>query len=130
MNDDFNTPLALGHLSDVARLANVLIRKKRKTPGRGRTLKHIHDTLATIGNVVGVMNRDPQQLLDELRALAINRQEIDVEAVDALVRERTAAREARDWAAADSARDKLLESGIELMDGPQGTTWRPAIGSN
>ncbi|MFO5448579.1 cysteine--tRNA ligase, partial [Klebsiella pneumoniae] len=34
------------------------------------------------------------------------------------------ARKAKDWAAADAARDRLNEMGIVLEDGPQGTTWR------
>ncbi len=48
--------------------------------------------------------------------------------VDALLAERLRAREARDWAAADAIRDRLLAAGIELHDSPDGTTWelRPA----
>jgi cyanophycinase-like exopeptidase len=48
--------------------------------------------------------------------------------VDALLAERVRAREARDWAAADAIRDRLLAAGIELHDTPAGTTWelRPA----
>ncbi len=49
--------------------------------------------------------------------------------VDALVELRVAARTARDWAAADAIRDRILAAGIELHDGPDGTTWElPAEG--
>ena len=37
---------------------------------------------------------------------------------------RLEARQAKDWAAADAARNRLTEMGIILEDGPQGTTWR------
>jgi len=43
--------------------------------------------------------------------------------VDALLAERLRARAARDWAAADAVRDRLLAAGVELHDTPDGTTW-------
>ena len=43
--------------------------------------------------------------------------------VDALLAERVRARSAREWAAADNIRDRLLAAGIELHDTPEGTTW-------
>ncbi|HEX8940279.1 MAG TPA: hypothetical protein VF763_08950 [Candidatus Limnocylindrales bacterium] len=43
--------------------------------------------------------------------------------VDALVEQRLAARTARDWAAADAIRDRLLAAGVELHDTADGTTW-------
>ena len=41
-----------------------------------------------------------------------------------LIKARLEARQAKDWAAADAARNRLTEMGIILEDGPQGTTWR------
>jgi cysteinyl-tRNA synthetase len=43
--------------------------------------------------------------------------------IDALVRERNEAREARDFARADAIRDQLAAEGVNLEDGPGGTTW-------
>ena len=37
---------------------------------------------------------------------------------------RSAARAARDWARADALRDELAAMGIEVVDAPDGTTWR------
>ncbi len=48
----------------------------------------------------------------------------DVAEIEALIQQRLDARAAKDWAAADEARDKLMAMGIILEDGAQGTTWR------
>lgn len=43
--------------------------------------------------------------------------------VDAVVAARTAARNSRDWETADALRDRLLQSGVEIHDSPEGTSW-------
>jgi cysteinyl-tRNA synthetase len=48
------------------------------------------------------------------------------EHVEALVAERVAARQAKDFARSDALRDELLALGVALMDGPQGTSWKIA----
>ena len=45
------------------------------------------------------------------------------ERIDELVRERAAARKARDFARADAIRNSLAESGVALRDTPNGTEW-------
>ena len=49
------------------------------------------------------------------------------EKVEALLDERTAAREAGNYDRADAIRDTLDEMGIEVMDTPDGTEWRHKI---
>src|SRR3954451_5379114 len=48
----------------------------------------------------------------------------DGDAIEARIAERSAAKKARDFAAADRIRDELKSDGIVLEDGPGGTTWR------
>ena len=49
------------------------------------------------------------------------------DAVRRLLDERSAAREARDWARADALRDELAALGWEAQDGPSGSTARPIL---
>jgi cysteinyl-tRNA synthetase len=51
------------------------------------------------------------------------------DAVRRLLDERSAAREARDWARADALRDELTALGWEAQDGPSGSTARPILAS-
>ncbi len=44
--------------------------------------------------------------------------------IDGLVQEREAARQAKDWAAADRIRDELLAEGITIEDTPEGPLWK------
>jgi cyanophycinase-like exopeptidase len=74
-----------------------------------------------------------------LRALVVRLGELAVEGVvdpaerlapfvTLLLARREAARDARDWPAADAVRDGLVALGVELRDSPEGTTWRLRTG--
>jgi cysteinyl-tRNA synthetase len=44
--------------------------------------------------------------------------------IDLLLKTRERLRTAKQWAEADAIRDGLMELGITIADGPDGTTWR------
>ena len=57
----------------------------------------------------------------------MNRDDAAPVEVRGLLDQRTAAREARDWARADAIRDEIAGLGWEVQDGPRGSTVRPLL---
>lgn len=106
MNDDFNTPIALSVLFQLSHELN-----KNNTPILANTLKYL-------ANILGLLQADSATFLQS--GLAAD----DKEAIEALIAERLQARAGKNWSRADQIRTELLNQGIELEDGPAGTTWR------
>lgn len=66
------------------------------------------------------------QVLDEIKELALKRAGLSLDDLTARCQERAAARNAKDYARSDQIRLELAAVGIALMDGGDGTLWRPA----
>ena len=58
-------------------------------------------------------------------ALSLQRVGLTPESLEGLVAERIQARCDKDWGRADEIREQLLAKRCCLMDGPDGTKWRP-----
>ncbi|HIF9249423.1 TPA: cysteine--tRNA ligase [Photobacterium damselae] len=112
MDDDFNTPEAYSVLFDMAREINRL-----KTDDMVAA-SVLGARMRELADVLGLLGQEPEVFLQS------GANDDDVAEIEALIQQRLDARAAKDWAAADQARDKLTEMGIILEDGPQGTTWR------
>ena len=52
---------------------------------------------------------------------------VDEAAILVAIEARNAARDAKDWGEADRIRDELLEAGIAIKDGAEGTTWSQVL---
>ncbi|MBI1338985.1 cysteine--tRNA ligase [bacterium] len=105
--DDLNTPQALAELSALATEAN------KAKPADWPRLKA---ELVSAGALLGLLQADPD---DWARG-----DKDDAARIDALVAERIAARKGKDFARADAIRADLAAEGVEIMDGPDGSTWR------
>ncbi|MFZ5775643.1 MAG: cysteine--tRNA ligase [Thermodesulfobacteriota bacterium] len=130
MDNDFNSALALGHLFEAVKLLNKL---RQHLPARPASndlaqLRHWGDTVRQLGKVLGLLTEEPGEHVRKDRERVLATLTITPAEIEALIAERAAAREAKDWPRADAARDQLLAAGIELMDGPTGTAWQVRIG--
>ncbi|MCM1512195.1 MAG: cysteine--tRNA ligase [Oxalobacter formigenes] len=108
MDEDFNTPVAVAALFDLANEVN-----RSGSVDKARQLK-------ALSGVLGLLQRDP-------RAFLQGREAVDEDAVKKQIAARAAAKAAKNFAEADRIRDALLAEGIVLEDRPGGVTeWRRA----
>jgi cysteinyl-tRNA synthetase len=105
--DDLNAPLALGALFTFVRTANAELSRNGSDPD---ALEAARSAFAKINGVLDIV---PD-------AEAVD----DVAEIEGLLAERKVAREKRDFARADAIRRDLEEKGIEIKDGPTGTSWK------
>jgi cysteinyl-tRNA synthetase len=54
----------------------------------------------------------------------VRAQKLDQAHIEALLAERAAARQSKDFARSDALRQTLWELGVEVMDTPTGSRWR------
>ena len=109
MNDDLNTPEALSLLFQLAKLINSSSDSIQKIK-YGSTLKEL-------SGILGLLEDDPKTFFQFGATLS------DKE-IDQQIALRNTARDAKDFQTADQIRDSLIEKGIILDDGSEGTTWK------
>ncbi|MCB1184866.1 cysteine--tRNA ligase [bacterium] len=125
MQNDFNTSGALGVLSKPLAEANGLLASAKGVGKATRylTLEKFAADMAVVARILGCFGRDPQVWLLARRDQKAARMGLDTGRVDALLAARRAAREGKDWAAADRIRDELAGLGVGVQDGPEGSVW-------
>jgi cysteinyl-tRNA synthetase len=119
MDDDFNTPQAIGVLNPLATTLNEERERVRTGIRSGRDFVKGVEVFIKLGKVLGlsmegVQLRLAQSFQPERRAR-----------IEDLVEERRLARERRDWAQADALRVELDALGVVVEDTPTGPKWKP-----
>lgn len=115
MNDDFNTSEAMAALFELVRAINTA----RAAGVAGPFFGAAQHTLQELAGVLGLTLDDP--------GLSTNNTGNEVAAkpfVDLLIQVRGELRTAKQFALADSVRDRLKELGVAIEDTPSGPTWR------
>ena len=114
MEDDFNAPAAIGVLQEATRQVNTWLNAGAPlTAGSLQAIDQLYRELG--GQVLGIV---PEQA--DTGGSAAREDGL----VRLLINMRAEARQSKDWAAADRIRHSLKELGINLLDGPAGTTWK------
>jgi len=131
MDDDFNSPKALGEVFDFVAKANTLVAGKTLSAADAKLVGEVRDLIVELIGVFGVDltaaaaeeaadSGYPAEVVDLAAELA-GFDGTDAEAaVQALLDARAAARAAKDWGLADAVRDRMGALGFTIMDTPQG----------
>jgi len=111
LEDDLNTPRAMAEFFGVARRLN------KATDPAERT--RLAAQMYAAGDLMGLLQSQP----DDWFAGHVEG-ELSADDIEALLGNRQAARARKDFAAADAIRDELAAAGVQIEDGPNGTSWR------
>ncbi|MBQ4820499.1 cysteine--tRNA ligase [Aquimarina sp. MMG016] len=113
MNDDFNSPILIAKLFDAVKFINTV--KEEKATVSASDLNVLNETMnAFVFDVLGLVNINEasSDISDKLSGT-----------VELLIKLRAEARANKDFATSDKIRDELLEMGIQLKDGREGTSF-------
>ncbi len=122
MDDDFNTALALSVIFDLGTSINRMIDEGGKSAMP--FIMHARALFLSLARILGLLMEDVAvfRLHESARYLA--KAGLDEEQVAQAIKDRSEARQHKDYQKADEIRKRLLEKGILLLDTPQGTKWR------
>lgn len=112
MNDDFNTPILIAHLFEGVRFINII--KEGTATLKLEDLNDFKKSFETfIFDVLGLENaKDSSENSNKIEGL-----------VNMLIDMRNLARANKDFKLSDSIRNQLIELGIQLKDGKEGTSF-------
>jgi cysteinyl-tRNA synthetase len=117
LNDDFNTANGVAVLFDLVREIN---RAKSEQQEKQHELASL---LRYMGGLLGLLQADAE---DFLKSQAGQGEGLSDTAIEDLVSARLQARGEKNWARADRIRDELVDAGIVIEDGSDGSRWRRA----
>ena len=116
-NDDFNTANGVAVLFDLVREIN---RAKSEQQEKQHELASL---VRHLGGILGLLQADAEDFLKSQAGIGDGFSDT---AIEDLISARLQARTEKDWARADRIRDELVDAGIVIEDGSDGTRWRRA----
>ncbi len=111
LDDDFNTPIALSILFEIAKHINT---ERNKNSSHASALSKL---LRKLGNYLGILQLSTEDYFKQ--GVSISDAEIEQK-----INKRNEARATKDFSISDQIRDELLALDVVLEDNENGTTWR------
>ncbi len=112
MCEDLNIAGAIGILSEAVSSYSIEKSPEKNLDGTS-TFGDELLALQHMDSILGVLSLNQEVCVDS----------IDVGKIELLIKARLDARQSKDWGKADEIREELTAMGIEIKDGPEGTTW-------
>ncbi|HEY4121096.1 MAG TPA: cysteine--tRNA ligase [Byssovorax sp.] len=131
LDDDLNTPVALAVLGEVASAAHELaeLANKRKKDAELQraapfVARAIAAAVASCAAPLGLLVAPQAVYVERTQARRLALYGLTPAGIEGRLADRAAARAAKDFAKGDAIRKELEAAGVEVADGPTGTTWR------
>jgi cysteinyl-tRNA synthetase len=112
LTSDLNTAAGLAAIFDLVHEGNAAIVARRMSAADAAVVRQ---AIEDFDRVLGVVS---------LRRAEDAKPPVPIEEIERLINERKAARQRREFAAADQIRNSLAERGVLLEDNPAGTRWK------
>ncbi len=106
---DGDSGAAVAALLDLDGVLEARLRGGEDSPDLDNARSTFRSLIVRLGEAAAAGGSDPRATIEPF--------------VDALLAVRARARETRDWATADLVRDRLVDAGVEVRDGAEGSSW-------
>jgi cysteinyl-tRNA synthetase len=127
MDDDFNSALGFAVLFEGMRHLNAFMDSKTGgfAPDIEKQIRSGRADLLEIGrNVFGIFMDPPADYFNRKKQLVLSDLSIDPAKIERMIKERSVARESKDWVTADRIRKAFQEMNIVIEDRTDGTVWK------
>ncbi|OGP90629.1 MAG: cysteine--tRNA ligase [Deltaproteobacteria bacterium RBG_19FT_COMBO_43_11] len=125
LDDDFNTAQALGYVFEAVRHMNnfLVVEQKTTTLHKSKILHTSKNVFNHFGTVLGILQDDPDHYFKCDKEKESRKRGLNIEEIENLIKERQAARAAKDWARADAIRNELAKLRVIVKDSNNTTRW-------
>jgi len=125
MDDDFNTPMALGVIFKCVSDCNKIVDKEKLDDKDYEALVNARHFIRDVSKNIFGLNLDYKARDAAIKAVANAKEE--EKKIDAKIQEREEARKRKDYKRADAIRKELLKEGIVVEDTKEGPVWRSKL---